>query len=216
VDRRIARLAVGPVMAAAALLVVAGPMWSHPAFAYGPSSTTSTTSTTAPVTTTTTVAPTSTTTIAPGSAAIAESKIVTTPGGSLIVSGRGFHPLETITIVIHSVGVLIGTTTSTSTGTFSTVVAIPSYLPTGEHVITATDTSGFSLSEDIALVDSTTGTTGTTGTGAGGSTAGSGGSGSLPDTGTDIALTVGGGSAAIALGGLLVLGVRRRRSGWAA
>jgi hypothetical protein len=218
-DRRIARLTVG-LMVMAVALVMAGPLLSPSAHgalaAYGPKSTTTTTVsstiTTAP-TSTTTIPPGGTTTIPAGGTTISESQTVIGPGGSLTVSGTGFHPLETITIDINSGGasnaeISIGTTTSTSTGTFSLVVTIPADLPTGEHVITATDTSGHSLSEDIELVSSTT----TGGLGPTGSS--SSGSGALASTGTDIALTAGAGAAAIALGGLLVLGVRRRRSAW--
>jgi hypothetical protein len=135
---------------------------------------------------------------------LAESQTVATVGGSFTVTGRGFDPAETVTIDIHSVEELLGTTVSTSSGTFSKVVTIPRNLSSGRHVIKATDTSGQSESLYIQVVAATKSPPGAPFTASP--------SGSHGFTGTDIGLTVGA-VAVIAAGGLLVLGLRRRRSG---
>jgi hypothetical protein len=158
-----------------------GLLWATPAFAYGPN---------APVVTiNVSTAP---------------------PGGAITISGGGFQPGETITLVLHSFPATLGTTTADPSGNFSTPATIPSDTPVGSHTITATgNTSGSTASTGILIATSTTSGTGTT-TG-GSTTGGSSSSGSLAFTGADLAATAGVGAIALALGGMLVFAGRRRR-----
>jgi hypothetical protein len=64
-------------------------------------------------------------------------------GGKVTLEGMGFDPNETITIVAHSVTVVLGRAQADGSGTFSATVTIPTNLPPGQHQIVATgDTSG--------------------------------------------------------------------------
>jgi 5'-nucleotidase len=122
----------------------------------------------------------------------------TTPGGSLIVTGNGFVDNEGITLTLHSTPVTLGTTTASATGSFSTTVTIPSNTDPGTHQIVATGTTGDSASTTIIVAGAVVGTAAT--------------SPPLAFTGADIAAVSTVGAIALALGGLLLLANRRRRS----
>lgn len=134
----------------------------------------------------------------PNAPAVTTNTSTTAPGGSLQVSGSNFVPNEDITITFHSSPVTLATTTASASGTFSVTVTIPSTAAPGTHTILATGTTGDSASTTLIV----------TGTGASTATVTSG----LAFTGADIAAVSGVGALALALGGMLILTSRRRRT----
>ena len=155
---------------------IGGVLWASPAFAYSSS----------------------------GGCTISTNIFTVGDGGSLIVTGSGFLPGETVTLVLHSTPVTLGTAPADSQGAFSTSVIIPADTTPGNHTIVGTgNTSGLTATTSIVVVSATT--TGGTSTG------GSSGGGSLAFTGADIAAMAGVGAIALALGGMLVFAGRRRR-----
>jgi len=118
-------------------------------------------------------------------------------GGSLTVTGSNFVPGETITLDLHSTPVMLDTTAADGTGAFTATVTIPSDAPPGAHTIVATGASGDAASTAITLVSSIS-TTGATP--------------ALAFTGADIAAVSAVGAVALALGGMLVLTGRGRRT----
>lgn len=133
----------------------------------------------------------------PNAAVITTSTSVAGPGGSLTVFGSSFVPGETITLVLHSTPVTLGTTTADASGSFSTNVTIPSDTPPGAHKLIATGSSGDSSTTALTV----TGGTATVAVA----------TPDLPFTGADIAAVSGVGAIALALGGVLLLAGRRRR-----
>ena len=122
---------------------IGGVLWASPAFAYGPGGTT-----------------------------ISTNIFTVGAGGSLIVTGSGFQPGETVTLVLNSTPVTLGTTPANSQGAFSTTVIIPADTTPGNHTIVATgNTSGSTASTSIVVVSATTsGGTSNTGSSGGGIT----------------------------------------------
>ena len=129
------------------------------------------------------------------------------PGGTVTVSGTGFDANSTVTLTLD--GVVIGTATTNAAGAFSTTVTIPSGLAAGYYTIIATDSLGRTSSITIYVTGASTTAVAAPSAAAPSSTSSS--SSGLAFTGTDAAATAGAGAGAIALGGLLVLGSRRRR-----
>jgi Glycine rich protein/Putative Ig domain len=107
-------------------------------------------------------------------------------GGSLTISGTGFADSTTLTVVLHSNPVTLGTVTTSGTGTFSIQVTIPSDTPAGTHAILVGGTQYATLQVTAVL-----------------STAG------LPATGLDVSGSVT--LAALLLAAGLALLWRRRR-----
>ena len=179
-----------------AAMSLVGLFWASPAFAYGPN---------APV--------------------IGASPSVLSPGASFTVTGANYQPGETVTLVLFSTPVTLGTSGPTdATGSFSMGVTLPADAAIGGHTIVGTGNSiGDSASTGITVVSSSASAGTATGTGIGGTSgsptiAGASGAapttpatGSLAFTGSDIAATAGVGAIAIALGGMLVMAGRRRR-----
>jgi hypothetical protein len=127
---------------------------------------------------------------------------VASPGGTVSLSASGLHPSESC--VVSVAGENIGNVTTSSTGTFTLPVTIPSNVAAGPQTITASCTTGDSTSFTIDVASAATAVTSSSST-----------TGSLAFTGADVIGTAGGGAAAIAIGGLLLLGSRRRRrSSW--
>ena len=154
---------------------IGGVLWASPAFAYGPGATT-----------------------------ISTNISTVGAGGSLIVTGSGFQPGETVTLVLHSTPVTLGTTPADSQGAFSTSVIIPADTTPGNHTIVGTgNTSGSTATTSIVVTSATT-TGGTSNSGSSG--------GGLAFTGAHIAAMAGVGAIALALGGMLVFAGRRRRA----
>jgi len=163
-------------IAAMVAISIGGVLWASPAFArdYGPS------------------APTLSTNASAAS-----------PGSTLGVSGSGFQPGETVTLVLQCTSAGLGTAAVGSAGTFSTTVTIPASTPPGNCTIVGTgNTSGSTSTTSIVVTSATT--TGVT------SNSGSSGGG-LAFTGAHIAAMAGVGAIALALGGMLVFAGRRRR-----
>jgi alpha-L-fucosidase len=132
----------------------------------------------------------------PNAATVADSTSSIGPGGSLTVTGTNFAPGDTVTIVLHSAPVTLGTTTANPSGAFSVVVTIPSDTAPGDHQIVASDPDGDSASTNLMVTGTVPVATATP---------------SLPFTGADIAALSGVGAIALALGGMLILTGRRRR-----
>ena len=132
----------------------------------------------------------------PNAATVTTSTSSIAPGGSFTVQGSNFQPNATVTVTLHSNPVTLGTTTANSSGDFSIVVTIPSDTVPGTHEVIATDTAGDSASTEIVVTGTVPVAT----------------SSGLAFTGADIAALSGVGAIALALGGMLILTGRRRRS----
>jgi len=149
------------------------------------------------------VASAATTGYPPVGPAIATNTSIASPGGPLVVIGTDYVPFELVTLVLHSsTPVTLGTTTADSTGSFSDPVTIPAGTALGAHTIVGTGATGDSAATAITVVAAVTPVAVITPT----STSG------LPFTGADIATMSGVGAIALALGGLLILTGRRRRT----
>jgi hypothetical protein len=135
----------------------------------------------------------------PNAASITTSTSTIGPGGTVTVVGSSFVPGETITLVLHSTPVTLGTTTADPSGSFSANVTIPSDTPAGAHTVIATGSTGDSSTTDLTV------------TGATPSVAVAVATPDLPFTGADIAAVSSVGAIALALGGMLLLAGRRRR-----
>ena len=88
----------------------------------------------------------------PLGAVIATSSSISSPGGSLTVTGQNFVPDESITLTLFSNGVALGSTASNGSGSFSTDVTIPTDTTPGGHTIVATGATGDSASTGITVV----------------------------------------------------------------
>lgn len=110
------------------------------------------------------------------------------------------------TVEIHSVTDTLGTLTTDSSGSASGSFVVPTNLPDGDHTVTVS--SQFGSASSAPVVVSGGPFTGTSGS----APLPSGSSSELPFTGADITAGVGVAAGAVALGGLLVLTSRRRRS----
>ncbi|MBN9619131.1 MAG: hypothetical protein J0H43_05295, partial [Actinobacteria bacterium] len=89
------------------------------------------------------------------------------PGASITISCNGAGGSDTITIVLHSTPVTLGTITANSSGVASGSVTIPTDTPAGTHTLILTDSNGHSTSIPLTI-----GSGSTTGSGSGGSTGG--------------------------------------------
>jgi len=128
------------------------------------------------------------------------------PGGSLTVNGTNFQPNESITLTLQ--GTTLGTPTADPTGSFgpTKVMIPPDTTPGDSYTIVATGTSGDSSSTGADIATSC-------GTASGLAFTGGAGSGSgLAFTGADIAAMSSVGAIALAVGGMLILTARRRRT----
>jgi hypothetical protein len=178
--RRIARLLTGPAVFGV-LLVGAVPFAAQPASAAVSFTSAAPYGSTAP--------------------SLGSSSGVASPGGTVSLSASGLHPSESC--VVSVAGENIGNVTTSSTGTFTLPVTIPSNVAAGPQTITASCATGDSASFTIDVASAAAAVTSSSSTG------------SLAFTGADVIGTAGGGAAAIAIGGLLLLGSRRRRrSNW--
>ncbi|MCU4187264.1 hypothetical protein K6U06_23075 [Acidiferrimicrobium sp. IK] len=145
-----------------------------------------------------------------GGATVTASTTTAAPGQPIALAGSGFAPSESISIVLHSTPVQLATVQATPAGTFSTTVTIPTNTTPGQHEIIATGlTSGVTATFPITIVGSSAATAPAAATTSGAS---SGGGSSLAFTGADIAASVAVGVGALAVGGLLTLSSRKRRS----
>jgi hypothetical protein len=131
------------------------------------------------------------------------------PGGFLTVDGINFEPSESITLTLRGTQATLGTPTASSAsspspGTFSTKVTIPSDTKQGaSYTIVATGVSGDSASTVITIARTCA---------AGSGLAFTGEADSGLASGADIAALSSVGAVALALGGMLILTSRRRRT----
>jgi len=124
---------------------------------------------------------------------------VVDPCNSIVVTGSGYQPGETVTLLLASTS--LGTTTADTTGAFSSTVTVPQGTAAGPYSLVSTGSSGDTSSTGV-----------TVGTGGCGVTLAAVSSGGLAFTGADIAALVGVGAVALGLGGMLLLVTRRRRT----
>jgi titin len=169
-------------IAAVAALAMVGLFWASPAFAYGPTG--------------------------PSLGTNINVVNTTTGGASITISGSNYQPGETVTLVLFSTPVTLGTSGPTdATGSFSMPVTIPTGTPLGAHTIVGTGNAiGDSASTAITVVSASAGTAAVITPSSGTS------GGSLAFTGSDIAALTGVGAISLALGGMLVFAGRRRRA----
>jgi MYXO-CTERM domain-containing protein len=116
-------------------------------------------------------------------------------GGTIVFSGRGFTPGETVKVIAHSKEVLLTTVIADNSGAVSGTATLPSDLPLGVHSLELRGaTSGVTVSAQFTL-------------------------GVVPSAATDVVSSSGAGSAPWIIGGALLLMVvvatgimwRRRR-----
>ncbi|MGR6965557.1 hypothetical protein ACU610_13935 [Geodermatophilus sp. URMC 61] len=108
----------------------------------------------------------------------------------------GFKPREVVTVTLHSTPQTVGTFTADANGTVTVEFTVPAGTPTGEHTLVYEGSMGTYFQEAFTV------------TAAAGTSNAS--SSSLAYTGADIALPLGLGVGALALGGGLVFAARRR------
>lgn len=131
-----------------------------------------------------------------GGATISVSSSVVAPGGTITVSGSGFEANQTVRITLYPEAVVLGTTTSESSGAWSATVTIPSDTALGRHTITAMDTAGDSASVTITV----TAAAGPSG----------GGGGGVSTTGVAV-MSIGALGVLLVAGGAVMLMAGRRR-----
>ena len=137
-------------------------------------------------------------------------------GGSAVVSAGGFTAGETVTGVLHSTPVPLGTVRADSSGTAQFTVKIPASLATGAHTVTLTgSSSGLSAQVPLTVTQgtATAATAGTTG-GTAGVAQTTSATPVLAATGADRSswLRTGGLGGVLVLTGLGLLALGRRRS----
>jgi 5'-nucleotidase len=127
------------------------------------------------------------------------------PGGQITCGGANFEPGETVQFEAHSTPVSLGSVQANAAGAWTATLTIPSNFPAGAHQIVATGlSSGQQAVFNFTVVGAAVGTS------PGAVTATTPGA-PLAFTGTDSILLVSVAAIALALGGFLVLGSRRRR-----
>jgi hypothetical protein len=123
-------------------------------------------------------------------------------GAAFAVSGANLTPTESITLALDtSSPVTLGTANTDPTGAFLTTVTLPSNTTPGTYSVTATGGAGDSSTSVVTAKNC-----------AGGIAFTAASTGGLAFTGADIAAIASVGAIALALGGMLVLTGRRRRS----
>ena len=118
------------------------------------------------------------------------------PGRKVVKVLTGFQPKEVVTVTLHSTPQTVGTFTADDNGTVTVEFTVPAGTPTGEHTLVYEGSMGTYFQESFTVAAA-----------AGTSNASSS---SLAYTGADVALPLGLGVGALALGGGLVFAARRR------
>lgn len=137
----------------------------------------------------------------PGGASFSTSDSNPVCGNTITLSGEGFAPNTEVTLSVG--GSTIGTATTDATGKFSFPWTVPC-TTIGSVTVTATD-GQTTLTTDLNVRSATTTTTPPTTSGGGTS-----GGGTLPRTGTNSSMFLRIGVLLVSVGGLLVLGSRKR------
>ena len=123
-------------------------------------------------------------------------------GSSVTLSGDGYLPGSTVTVVVYSEPQVLGHTLADVDGHWELTVVLPAGLVSGEHTLVASGVDAVGNPRFLTLPITVTG----------GAAAPAGSSGGLAYTGADVAVPAIGGLAALAVGSGLVLAGRRRRS----
>ena len=134
-------------------------------------------------------------------------------GSSIPLSGDGYLPGSTVTVVVYSAPQVLGHTTADVNGHWELTVVLPAGLANGSHTLVASGVDAAGDPRYLTLPITVTGGAAAPAApvaAAGGSSGGS--SGGLAYTGADVAVPAIGGLAALAIGGGLVLAGRRRRA----
>jgi hypothetical protein len=118
------------------------------------------------------------------------------PGRKVVKVLTGFKPGEVVTVTLHSTPQTIGTFTADQNGTVTVSFTVPAGTPTGDHTLVYEGSMGTYFQESFSVT-----TTAATSNAS---------SSSLAYTGADVALPLGLGVGALALGGGLVFAARRR------
>jgi LPXTG-motif cell wall-anchored protein len=133
------------------------------------------------------------------------------PGQTITASGAMTPGSTSISFTFFSQPVGLGSTTPNPDGTFSSSVTIPSDATLGDHTLSATDSTGLTLSVALDVVapgDAADDDEGVTAAAPGAA----GAAGALPRTGDDTSLPLlRVGAVLVAAGGLLLFLTRRRR-----
>ncbi|MGY1771858.1 hypothetical protein [Blastococcus sp. SYSU D00813] len=124
-------------------------------------------------------------------------------GSTVTLSGDGYLPGSTVTLIVYSTPQVLGHTTADVDGHWEVSVVIPAGLVSGAHTLVASGVDAAGNPRFVTLPITVTGGAAGGGTGAGGG---------LAYTGADVAVPAIGGLAALAVGGGLVLAGRRRRT----
>jgi hypothetical protein len=140
----------------------------------------------------------------PGGAPVVTGSTTTVGAGGQITCGAAnFEPNETVSLVAHSTPVSLGSVQANAAGAWTATLTIPSDFPAGAHQIVAT---GLSSGQQAVFNFTVVGAASATPV-----VAGAAPTAPLAFTGTDSILLVSVAAIALAVGGLVVLGSRRRR-----
>jgi pSer/pThr/pTyr-binding forkhead associated (FHA) protein len=136
-------------------------------------------------------------------------------GDTVTLSGTGFQPNETVSVILQSTPVTLKTVAASATGNVTVTVTLPTNLAAGAHSLTlrgALASVVFPFTVAAAAPSATPGAS-PTATGAGGTRTSSGG-GSLPSTGSPVLPGFTAAFLLILLGSatMIFAGSRRRRS----
>jgi titin len=122
-------------------------------------------------------------------------KTSTVPAGEkMTVSGTGYSPVSTVTVLIYSEPRVLATVRTDGSGSFSVEVTVPEGLPAGQHTLVAAGIDPMGAMRYLTLPVTVSGT----------------GTPTLAYTGADVTLPAIGGSLAVLVGGGLLLVARRR------
>ncbi|SHN86307.1 hypothetical protein SAMN05660350_03913 [Geodermatophilus obscurus] len=117
------------------------------------------------------------------------------PGRKVVKVLTGFKPGEVVTVTLHSTPQTMGTFTADQSGTVTVEFTVPAGTPTGDHTLVYEGDMGTYFQESFTVAAAA---------------ATSNASSNLAYTGADVALPLGLGVGALALGGGLVFAARRR------
>jgi 5-hydroxyisourate hydrolase-like protein (transthyretin family) len=117
------------------------------------------------------------------------------PGRKVVKVLTGFQPGEVVTVTLHSTPQTMGTFTADANGTVTVEFTVPAGTPTGDHTLVYEGDMGTYFQESFTVAAAA---------------ATSNASSNLAYTGADVALPLGLGVGALALGGGLVFAARRR------
>jgi LPXTG-motif cell wall-anchored protein len=122
-------------------------------------------------------------------------------GKTMVVSGTGYEPLSTVTILIYSQPQVLTTVVADASGNFTVTVTVPAGLAPGQHTLVASgyDANGDQRFTTLVVTVSAGGTATVTGP-------------KLANTGADVTVPALGGIATLGLGAGLIALSRRRRT----